>query len=76
MQLQLYSEPLKDYLKSVGKDPAKLSRNEMRSLVCAQCHVEYYFNDPGHGPAKRPTFPWKNGFTPEPSTASMKTTAP
>ena len=65
MQLQLYSEPLKDYLKSVGKDPAKLSRNEMRSLVCAQCHVEYYFNDPGHGPAKRPTFPWKNGFTPE-----------
>ena len=36
MQLQLYSEPLKDYLKSVGKDPAKLPRSEMRSLVCAQ----------------------------------------
>ena len=65
MQLQLYSEPLKDYLKSVGKDPAKLPRSEMRSLVCAQCHVEYYFNDPGHGPTKRPVFPWKNGFTPE-----------
>ena len=65
MQLQLYSEPLKDYLKSVGKDPAKLPRSEMRSLVCAQCHVEYYFNDKGHGPTKRPTFPWKNGFTPE-----------
>lgn len=65
MQLQLYSEPLKDYLKSVGKDPAKLPRGEMRSLVCAQCHVEYYFNDPGHGPTKRPVFPWKNGFTPE-----------
>ena len=65
MQLQLYSEPLKDYLKSVGKDPAKLPRSEMRSLVCAQCHVEYYFNDPGHGPTNTPDIPWKNGLTPE-----------
>lgn len=65
MELQLYSEPLKDYLKFAGKDPAKLSRAEMRSLVCAQCHVEYYFNDPGHGPAKRPHFPWEKGFAPE-----------
>lgn len=65
MALQLYSEPLKDYLKSVGKDPEKLSRNEMRSLVCAQCHVEYYFTAKGHGPAQKPVFPWANGFTPE-----------
>ena len=27
-----------------GKDMKDFSRQEMRSLVCAQCHVEYYFN--------------------------------
>ena len=65
MDLRLYSEPLKDWLKKTGKDWNNISRNEKRTLVCAQCHVEYYFNDPGHGPTKRPVFPWKNGFTPE-----------
>src|SRR5512134_3456911 len=28
-------------LESMGTDPAKLSRQEMRSAVCAQCHVTY-----------------------------------
>lgn len=32
---------------------------EMRTFVCAQCHVEYYFK----GDAKTLTFPWKNGLT-------------
>jgi len=38
----------------------------MRSLVCAQCHVEYYFNKkvPAEGVAYL-TFPWKDGFTAE-----------
>ena len=27
----------------VGKDVRKASHQEMRSLVCAQCHTEYYF---------------------------------
>ena len=35
------------------------SRQEMRSLVCAQCHVEYYFK----GPEKRVTYPWAKGLT-------------
>jgi len=35
------------------------SRHEMRSYVCAQCHVEYYF----HGDEKTLTFPWHNGLT-------------
>ncbi len=34
------------------------SHQEMRTYVCAQCHVEYYFK----GPEKRLTFPWKNGL--------------
>ncbi len=33
------------------------SRQEMRSFVCAQCHVEYYFK----GTEKKLTFPWHNG---------------
>lgn len=42
-----------------GKDISKVSQEEMRSLVCAQCHVEYYFK----GPEKYLTFPWDKGFT-------------
>lgn len=34
------------------------TRQEMRSYVCAQCHVEYYFK----GPEKRLTFPWHKGL--------------
>jgi len=34
------------------------SRQEMRSFVCAQCHVEYYFK----GDAKLIVFPWQNGL--------------
>jgi nitrite reductase (cytochrome c-552) len=39
-------------------DPnAEASRQEMRSFVCAQCHVEYYF----HGAGKLLTYPWHKG---------------
>lgn len=38
----------------VNKDA---TRQEMRSYVCAQCHVEYYFK----GQDKRLVFPWQNG---------------
>ncbi len=34
------------------------SHQEMRSFVCAQCHVEYYFK----GPEKRLTYPWHKGL--------------
>ncbi len=33
------------------------SRQEMRSMVCGQCHVEYYC-----GPKTTLFFPWKNGL--------------
>ncbi len=40
-------------------DPnAEASRQELRSLVCAQCHVEYYFK----GDGKLLTYPWMNGL--------------
>jgi nitrite reductase (cytochrome c-552) len=34
------------------------TRQEMRTLVCAQCHVEYYFK----GDEKRLVFPWARGL--------------
>ncbi|HOW68419.1 MAG TPA: ammonia-forming cytochrome c nitrite reductase subunit c552 [Candidatus Paceibacterota bacterium] len=34
------------------------SRQEMRSFVCAQCHVEYYFK----GEQKRLVYPWSKGL--------------
>jgi nitrite reductase (cytochrome c-552) len=34
------------------------TRAEMRSYVCGQCHVEYYFR----GPEKRLTYPWAKGL--------------
>lgn len=34
------------------------SRQEMRSMVCAQCHVEYYFK----GEGKLVTYPWHKGL--------------
>ena len=42
-------------------DIDKVSHQEMRSLVCAQCHVEYYFKGQGN----YLTFPWDKGTTPE-----------
>lgn len=46
------SQGVKDY--DVNKHA---TRQEMRSYVCAQCHVEYYFK----GEEKRLVFPWQNG---------------
>jgi nitrite reductase (cytochrome c-552) len=46
------SEGIADY--DVNRDATRL---EMRSYVCAQCHVEYYFK----GEDKTLTFPWGNG---------------
>ncbi len=44
---------VKDY--DVNRDA---TRQEMRSYVCGQCHVEYYFK----GPEKRLVYPWANGL--------------
>ncbi len=39
-------------------DVATATRQEMRTFVCAQCHVEYYFQ----GADKRLVFPWHRGL--------------
>jgi nitrite reductase (cytochrome c-552) len=59
MRLIVTNPALDEALKSQGKDWQTFSRQEMRSLVCANCHVEYYFV----GDNKYLTLPWKNGTT-------------
>lgn len=44
-----------------GRSVADATPQEMRSMVCAQCHVEYYFK----GDGKYLTFPWDGGMTVE-----------
>jgi nitrite reductase (cytochrome c-552) len=45
--------------RALAYDPNTMaSRQEMRTFVCAQCHVEYYFA----GQEKKVTYPWHNGL--------------
>jgi nitrite reductase (cytochrome c-552) len=61
MDLHLSRPALIEALERQGIDPNALSHQEMRTMVCAQCHVEYYFaEDTG-----RLTFPWDQGTDPE-----------
>ncbi len=67
MNLRISRPALIEAFERQGKDINKVSHQEMRSLVCAQCHVEYYFDK------KRPdaegvpylTFPWDKGMSVE-----------
>ncbi len=48
--------------RKTGYDPnVEASRQEMRSMVCSQCHVEYYFK----GEGKLLTYPWHKGIKAE-----------
>lgn len=61
MDLHISRPALIEAFTRQGKDITKVSQQEMRSLVCAQCHAEYYFK----GDGKYLTFPWDRGFTAE-----------
>ena len=61
MNLHISRPALIEAFSRQGKDITKVSPQEMRSLVCAQCHSEYYFK----GNDKYVTFPWDKGFTME-----------
>jgi nitrite reductase (cytochrome c-552) len=67
--LTLTREYLKRALTASGVNIEKLNRDDMRSLVCAQCHAEYYFKKSEETDAKGEkkvtmtvTFPWNKGF--------------
>lgn len=61
MKLSISRPALIEAYERQGKDIADATPQEMRSLVCAQCHVEYYFQ----GKGKYLTFPWDGGMTVE-----------
>ncbi len=64
MDLRITRPALRNALAAMGKDVDKAGRQEMRTLVCAQCHVEYYFTRD----KKVVTFPWgksMEGMKPE-----------
>ncbi|TNE73732.1 ammonia-forming cytochrome c nitrite reductase [bacterium] len=65
MKLTITRPALIEAFAARGEDITKATHQEMRSLVCAQCHVEYYFDKKKVDGAQYLTFPWKNGFTVE-----------
>lgn len=67
MELKVTRPALIEAFERQGKDITKATHQEMRSLVCAQCHVEYYFNKklPGKEGIPYLTFPWDKGMSAE-----------
>lgn len=65
MKLTITRPALVEAFEAMGKDINKATHQEMRSLVCAQCHVEYYFDKKKPGKEGIPylTFPWKDGMS-------------
>jgi nitrite reductase (cytochrome c-552) len=57
MRLIVTNPALDEALKAQGKDWRTFTRQEMRTVVCANCHVEYYFE----GDGKYLVFPWEQG---------------
>ena len=67
MDLQISRPALVQAFERMGKDINDATHQEMRSLVCAQCHVEYYFDKkrPGAEGSAYLTFPWDGGMSVE-----------
>ncbi|MRT91771.1 ammonia-forming cytochrome c nitrite reductase [Ancylomarina sp. 16SWW S1-10-2] len=65
MNLKITRPALVEAFQRQGKDIEEATHQEMRSLVCAQCHVEYYFDKKRVEGANYLTLPWDNGTTAE-----------
>ncbi|MBN1986593.1 MAG: ammonia-forming cytochrome c nitrite reductase [Prolixibacteraceae bacterium] len=65
MNLTITRPALIEAFERIGRDVTKASHQEMRSLVCAQCHVEYYFDKKKVEGAEYLMYPWDNGFSAE-----------
>ncbi|MCM8532766.1 MAG: ammonia-forming cytochrome c nitrite reductase [Lentisphaeraceae bacterium] len=55
MALRISRPALLEGFESMGLDLSKATHQDKRTLVCAQCHVEYYFKD------QYLVFPWAKG---------------
>ncbi|MEN8202065.1 MAG: ammonia-forming cytochrome c nitrite reductase [Bacteroidota bacterium] len=65
MNLKITRPALVEAFERMGKDINEVSHQEMRSLVCAQCHVEYYFSKKKVEGVPYLTFPWDKGMSVE-----------
>jgi nitrite reductase (cytochrome c-552) len=65
MNLVITRPALIEAFERQGRDITSVSYQEMRSLVCAQCHVEYYFNKIIVEEAEYLVFPWDKGLSVE-----------
>ncbi|UCG46672.1 MAG: ammonia-forming cytochrome c nitrite reductase subunit c552 [Phycisphaerales bacterium] len=62
MNLRITRPALKEAFAAMGADTSEAGHQQMRSLVCAQCHVEYYFaGDESKGLKNYLVFPWEKG---------------
>ncbi|MCX6234142.1 MAG: ammonia-forming cytochrome c nitrite reductase [Bacteroidetes bacterium] len=59
--LKITRPSLIEAFERTGRDITTVEYQELRSLVCAQCHVEYYFQKE----TNYLTFPWDKGVTVE-----------
>ncbi len=60
MSLNIALPALAETFERMGRDINNVSHQEMRSLACAQCHVEYYFGENNYL-----IFPWDEGMRAE-----------
>jgi nitrite reductase (cytochrome c-552) len=65
MNLKITRPALIEAFERQGRDIRNASKQEMRSLVCAQCHVEYYFSKKQVEGVAYLVFPWDKGFSVE-----------
>ena len=65
MNLRITRPALVEAFEAMGRDITQATHQEMRSLVCAQCHVEYYFNKNIVEGVQYLVLPWKNGTSAE-----------
>lgn len=59
MELRVTRPAFIEAMAKRGIDVTKASHQDLRTYVCGQCHVEYYFK----GPGKYLTFPWEKGLS-------------
>ncbi len=65
MNLRISRPALIEAFQRQGRKIEEASHQEMRSLVCAQCHVEYYFDKNKIEGVPYLTLPWDNGYSVE-----------
>ncbi len=65
MNLVITRPALVEAFERMDRDINKETHQEMRSLTCAQCHVEYYFDKSKYEGVNYLVFPWDKGFSVE-----------